>query len=122
MTKECKQVLKILNKLSKSSEEILFLDYGYVTICANSGGSLPLNDLSNEITGILRMLVDDGYIIYYIPSNFPDGEFSLTHKGLHWRQLMLKSLVLYIIKSIIVPVVVSIVTTIVTIKLTSLMG
>ena len=66
------------------------------------------------------MLTDDGYIVYNSPQDFPDGNFRLTHKGLHWKQILREKTLSYIIKSIIVPIVVSILTTIITIYLTAI--
>lgn len=120
MTKQCKKLLKILNELSDSKEQTLYLNLCHQAIKTQDCASKNISDLSDEIVGILQMLTDDGYIVYNSPQDFPDGNFRLTHKGLHWKQILREKTLSYIIKSIIVPIVVSILTTIITIYLTAL--
>ena len=103
--------------LSESNEQILYLDFPHKHILNKQHQKISLDNLSPEIEGILRLLVDENYIIYDDPSHYPNGEFRLTHKGLHWRQIHNKSILIYLLKSVVVPIVVSILTTIITLRL-----
>ena len=117
MTNQSRRLLKILNKVSGSIEQPLSVDFNNMVILNDEHESISLVGLAYEIDGLLRLMVDNGYIVYNIREHFPEGEFYLTHKGLHWKQLRNKALFSYILKSVLVPIVVSVITTAVILKL-----
>ncbi len=117
MTIQCRNVLKELRHLSSNIEDEFALvdDANYICLDCDDSIRYDYTKYKNEIKGIIKQLVLDGYLNYDSNSNV--NYFTLTHKGLHPYQFQWAIFKSFLIKSILVPAVVSFVTTLCTLIL-----
>lgn len=117
MTIQCRNVLKELRHLSSNAEDEFALvdDANYICLDCDDSIRYDYTEYKNEIKGIIKQLVLDGYLNYDSNSNV--NYFTLTHKGLHSYQFQWAIFKSFLIKSILVPAVVSFVTTLCTLIL-----
>ena len=111
MTKQCKDVLKQLRKISNSTDDELCFMSGNSHICLYSDGTFryDYSEYKGEIRSIIDWLAKDGYI-EYVNNKY---NFVLTHKGLHPCRITWDYLKTFLFRSIAIPIVVSALTTIV---------
>lgn len=109
MTKQCKDVLKQLRKISNSTDDTLCFILGNTHICLDSDETCyyDYSEYKGEIKSIIDWLSKDGYIEY--TNN--KYNFTLTHKGLHPYRITWDSLKTFLFRSIVVPAGVSALTT-----------
>ncbi len=112
MTKPCRKVLNNLRKLSDNTEDVLsyLRDTSCICLYDDVDRIYDYSKYKNEIYGIIKQLVTDGYLQYYRAERL----FTLTHKGLHPHQFQWEIFKSFFFKSILVPVGVSFVTTLLT--------
>lgn len=119
MTIQCRKVLNELRKLSSRTKYFSFTLYEdthciYVT---DTDESYDYAKYENEIFGIIKQLVDDGYLEYTLNQYY----FYLTHKGIHIFQFQWDACKSFLFNSILVPIFVSVVTTLLTILIKGLL-
>lgn len=120
MTRNCRNVLKNLRKLSNSSENVLsFASNGpYLYRLDSPSEVYDYSVYKKEIRGIIHQLVLDGYLQY----SDDQYEFVITQLGLHPYQFRWESFKKFLFKSVFIPVVVSFLTTILTLVINSLLS
>lgn len=110
LTKPAKEVLEKLNEFTRYSEaKFANLDNRHIfTLLKDKSRSVDLKEYSGELTGILEMLEDEGYLVcesYY---------FRLTQKGIHHSYLEWQTVKEFLFRSIFTPIVVAFLTSMIT--------
>ena len=117
------QSIMLLNSLASFvvDEEtvISFLEHTSSFCYANDlNKTLDYSKYSHEIHGIIKYLIDEGYLEYAYANN--TNFFRLTHRGLHRHQITIQNALDFLYRSIIVPIAVSLATTLITLWLNAL--
>lgn len=109
MTKQCREVLKELRRISNSTNDELCFLYGSSCICVGFDETrcYDYSKYAGEISSIIDWLSRDNYLEYGDSKSC----FALTHKGLHPYRITWDSSKTFLFRSILVPIIVSIATT-----------
>lgn len=107
MTPACRKTLKLMRKLTDTSEKLIIFDERKcdIVISCKAENRVSVSEFKNEIKGIFAYLSEKGYIAYDDPYNF-----YLTHKGLHSVYFSWEALRDFLAKSVLVPILVALVT------------
>lgn len=107
MTPSCRKTLKLMRKLTDTSEKLIIFDERKcdIVISCKAENRVSVSEFKNEIKGIFAYLSEKSYIAYDDPDNF-----YLTHKGLHSIYFSWEALRDFLAKSVLVPILVALVT------------
>lgn len=113
MIKQCRYVLRGLQKLSANTEDRLSFFGSTTCICLvkDYDQVFDYSRYKGEIHSIIHQLILDGYLI---PCDVGEYNFTLTSKGLHPYRFQWEQIKLFLFRSVFVPIVVSVVTTLIT--------
>lgn len=116
MTTQELQFLKMLLTLTGETEKPFYYDSSDFSV--HTDGEVKQRFLCNnfygQVEGIIKSLLDKGYIESVTVYGFDLDHYRLTHKGLHPFQFSMEKILKFLFKSIIVPVIVAFLTALIT--------
>lgn len=112
MTLQEFKFLKLVHKLTNKTEQTFYYngsDYS-IHLYKNNEIKLSCNKLSSEVNGIEDSLKTQGYLVLVSTGISHIKTYHLTHKGLHYLQNCLGTLLSFLFKSVLVPIIVAFIT------------